>query len=198
MKRGNQILGVVALLIGGASSAHAGFIGTQLSSEYFYPDSETSYAPAVEAPPQFFVGDGVETVVNVEGVTSIAVDVSDTSILFDFSTTLLNPRWGNVPFNGLIFNVVNDVPLNFSSFNISSNFEDFDPSRVSFSNSQVTVNWAGLAYDSNTMLLINFETDAADVPEPATMTLLGLGFVSAIAMRRRGTKVIKPRQGLNH
>jgi len=88
--------------------------------------------------------------------------------------------------------------LNFSSFNISSNFEDFDPSLVSFSNSQVTVNWAGLAYDSHTMLLINFETAAADVPEPATMTLLGLGFVSAIAMRRRGTKVIKPRQGLNH
>lgn len=175
------------VLLGSISSAHAGFIGRQLSVDYFTPDASTPYGGSVETPPLFTVGNGIETVVNVENITWITVDVSDTSMQFNFSTQHPGPAWLPNTFNGLIFNLIsgNSFDLSTASIDSSSNFAGFDISRVSFNDSQVAINWRALAYNSNTMLRINFEPNAAEVPEPATLSLLGLGFLGAIAMRRR-------------
>ena len=174
-------------LLGSVSSAHAGFIGRQLSVDYFYPVPSTPYGPSVETPPVFIVGNGVETVVNVENVTTITVDVSNTSVLFDFSTSHPGPTWLSDAFNGLIFNLISGNSFDFANASIDpgSTFAGFDISRVSFTDSQVAVDWRGLSYNSDTILRINFEPNAAEVPEPATLSLLGLGFLSAVAMRRR-------------
>ena len=178
---------VLVVLLGSISSAHAGFIGRQLGVDYFYPNQSSPYGPSVETPPVFIVGSGIETVVNVENVTTITVDVSDTSMLFNFSTDHPGPTWLSNSFNGLIFNLISGNSFDFATASIdaSSTFAGFDLSRVSFTDSQVAVNWQGLSYDSNTILRINFEPNAAEVPEPATLSLLGLGFLGAIAMRRR-------------
>lgn len=178
---------VLVVLLGSISSAHAGFIGRQLGVDYFYPNQSSPYGPSVETPPVFIVGSGIETVVNVENVTTITVDVSDTSMLFNFSTDHPGPTWLSNSFNGLIFNLISGNSFDFATASIdaSSTFAGFDLSRVSFTDSQVAVNWQGLSYDSETILRINFEPNAAEVPEPATLSLLGLGFLGAIAMRRR-------------
>lgn len=178
---------VLVVLLGSISSAHAGFIGRQLGVDYFYPNQSSPYGPSVETPPVFIVGSGIETVVNVENVTTITVDVSDTSMLFNFSTDHPGPTWLSSSFNGLIFNLINGNSFDFATASIdaSSTFAGFDLSRVSFTDSQVAVNWQGLSYDSETILRINFEPNAAEVPEPATLSLLGLGFLGAVAMRRR-------------
>lgn len=178
---------VLVVLLGSISSAHAGFIGRQLGVDYFYPNQSSPYGPSVETPPVFIVGSGIETVVNVENVTTITVDVSDTSMLFNFSTDHPGPTWLSNSFNGLIFNLISGNSFDFATASIdaSSTFAGFDLSRVSFTDSQVAVNWQGLSYDSETILRINFEPNAAEVPEPATLSLLSLGFLGAIAMRRR-------------
>lgn len=175
------------VLIGSISSAHAGFIGRQLSVDYYYPNQSTSYGQSVETPPVFIVSDGIETVVNVENVTLIAIDVSDTSMQFDFSTTHPGPTWLPNTFNGLIFNLISGNSFDFATASIdpSSTFGGFDLSRVSFNDSRVEINWQGLAYNSDTVLRIHFEPNANEVPEPATLSLLGLGFLGAVAMRRR-------------
>lgn len=175
------------ILLGGASFAHAGLIGRELSVGYYYPEQSIPYDGAIEILPTFIVGSGIESIVDVEGVTTIAVDVSDASILFDFTTALRGPRWETVPFNGLVFNLLSGAPLEFISFSIdpSSTFEGFDLSRISFTGSEIAVNWQGLSYDSDTLLRINFDLPMAEVPEPATLSLLGLGILGAVAIRRR-------------
>jgi len=177
----------LVVLLGSISSAHAGFIGRQLSVDYFTPNSSSPYGPSVETPSVFTVGSDIETVVNVENITTITVDVSDTSMVFDFFTDHPGPKWNSVNFNGLIFNLISGNSFDFATASIdaSSTFAGFDLSRVSFTDTQVAVNWQGLSYNSNTILRINFEPNAAEVPEPATLSLLGLGFLGAVAMRRR-------------
>lgn len=114
--RVRQLAVASALALSGISLAHAGFIGRELSVGYFYPDLSTSYGPAIETPPIFTFGAGNEAVVSVEqGVTWITVDVSDTSILSDFSTTLEAPKWNAVAFSGLVFNLVSGGPFALSA-----------------------------------------------------------------------------------
>ncbi|WP_137174661.1 PEP-CTERM sorting domain-containing protein [Massilia sp. HP4] len=188
MNRKTRLLAMASvILLGSISSAHAGFIGRQLSVDYFYPNPSTPYGQSVETPPVFIVGDGIETVVNVENVTSITVDVTDTSMQFDFSTSHPGPTWLSNTFNGLIFNLISGNSFDFSTASIdsSSTFAGFDISRVDFNDSRVAINWQGLSYNSDTILRINFEPNATEVPEPATLSLLGLGFMSAVAVRRR-------------
>ena len=188
MNRNTRRLAVaLVVLLGSISSAHAGFIGRQLSVDYFTPNSSSPYGPSVETPSVFTVGSDIETVVNVENITTITVDVSDTSMVFDFFTDHPGPKWNSVNFNGLIFNLISGNSFDFATASIdaSSTFAGFDLSRVSFTDTQVAVNWQGLSYNSNTILRINFEPNAAEVPEPATLSLLGLGFLGAVAMRRR-------------
>lgn len=185
-----QLVVGIFLMLGGASFAYAGFIGRELSAEYFYTDLATSYGPAIETPSTFVVGIGVETIVRVEGVTSIASDFSDSSLQFEFSTSLSSPTWGGALFNGLVFNVVGGAPLSLISASIDPNstLAGFDSSRITFSNSQVAINWQGLSYNTGTILRINFESTEAQVPEPATMSLVGLGLLGIVAFSRKSSK----------
>lgn len=182
-----RLAAVLVVLLGSITSAHAGFIGRQLSVDYFSPNSSAPYGLSVETPSVFTVDGDIETVVVVEGVTTISVDFSDTSMVFNFDTTHPGPTWNAANFNGLIFNLISGNSFDFATASIdsSSTFAGFDLSRLSFTDSQVAVNWQGLSYNSETILRINFEPNPAEVPEPATLSLLGLGFLGAVAMRRR-------------
>lgn len=176
---------VAATVLATTVAAHAGFDGTTFGVYYAFPTAGTPYTGASAAPSTFVVGAGVESVVSVEGVTTIAVDFSDGSLDLRLGTVLTNPTWGTAPFNGLVFDLLAGGPITFTSATIGSGttMAGFDVSRVGLSAGQITINWNGLAYADGTEVVINF---AAPVPEPQTYLLLiaGLGTV-ALARRRR-------------
>jgi hypothetical protein len=180
----------VLFMLGYANLAHAGFIGREVSAQYALPTVDTTYPNATATPPSFFVTDpGVETVVNVENVTNISVDFTDQSLLIRFDTILQNPTWNSASFNGLLFKLISGSPFSLVSGTVdeSSTLSGFDASRISFSDTQLALNWNGLSYVNGTTLRIDFES-AQDVPEPATLALLGLGLLGFAASRRKLAK----------
>ena len=178
----------VLFVLGCANFAHAGFIGREVSVEYAFPDLTTNYPQAISTPQSFLVTDpGIESVVNVEGVTTIAVDFTDQSLFIQFGTILTNPRWNDATFSGLLFTLISGGPFSLANGIVnqgSTTLGGFDASDISFSDTQIFLNWNGLSYGNGTTLRIDFEF-ARDVPEPATLGLLGIGLVGVVAQRRR-------------
>jgi hypothetical protein len=169
-------------------SAHAGLMGQTLSAQYFYPNTSTAYVGATFVPPTFIVGAGVETVGDVEGVTTLTVDFSDSALLLTLNTILTNPTWGPASFNGPIFTSTTGLNI-VSATNTGTTLAGFDDSRISFDATQLFLNWQGLSYQDGDVVSIQFES-ATDVPEPISITLLGAGLVAIGVSRRRGRKLL--------
>lgn len=172
-----------------ASSVHAGFMGKTLQATYYVPDLATPYPSATATPTSFTVSvaPAVQTSVGVEDVTQIAVHFTDTSVRFDFTTSLSTPTWNPASFNGVAFDLLAGGPLSLASASIdpSSTLSGFNVSRVSLSNAQLTIDWNGLSYVNGTSLLINFTSAPASVPEPGSLALLAMALTACGCIARR-------------
>ena len=169
-------------------SAHAGLIGQTLSAQYYYPDTSSPYGLAPFAPPSFVVGSGVETIGDVEGVTSLIVDFSDSALILTLNTVLPAPTWSPSSFNGPIFTSSTALNLLSATNTGATTLVGFDNSRISFNATQLFLNWQGLSYRNGDIVNIAFET-ITDVPEPMSLALLGLGVVIMGVYNRRGRKL---------
>src|SRR5437868_181587 len=87
-------------------AARAGFIGANLGAGYDYPDLATPYAFASFTAPSFIVGAGAETIGDIEGVTTLTVDFTDSKLTILLATTLHSPTFGDTPFNGPVFTLL--------------------------------------------------------------------------------------------
>ena len=65
--------------------ASASLIGTSWSVGFFLPDTSTPYPSATAVPPNFVVGAGIESHIDVEGILDIQVDFTDTAINIFFN-----------------------------------------------------------------------------------------------------------------
>ncbi|RZT95225.1 PEP-CTERM sorting domain-containing protein [Rivibacter subsaxonicus] len=183
---GNRYYGWVAAgLLAVSATAHAGFDGRSFDVHYGYPDLDTVYFDA-SAPASFEVAAGVDTVVEVEGVTKLLVDFSDRSVTIVFNTVLEAPTWNWwVPFNGLVFDLAGGAAHGFAGASIdpTTTLAGFGADRVGLDPSRLSFNWYGLSYRDGTVLKVNF----SPVPEPGTFVfaLAGLALVGVCARRRR-------------
>ena len=162
----------------------ASFVSQQYTTAYDYPDSGTEYASASFTPATFMVGSGVETVGDVEGVTSIGIDFTADTLTVSLSTILSNPTWTSAAFNGPIFTSPSAVPFTHVALGARTNLPGFDLSRVLLSNHQIGINWNGLTYTNGSMVELIF---SGAVPEPASwaMMLTGFGAIGGAARMRR-------------
>ncbi len=171
-------------LLCGGRPAEAGLLGKTLDAVYYYPDLGTPYSQASFTPSSFVVGPGQETVGDVEGVTQLLTDFSDTMLTITLTTTLTTPTWSVAPFNGIVFTSPGLLGIIGASVDPATTMAGFDDSRVSFNADQILVDWNGLSYVDGTVVKIDFEFAA--VPEPASLTLLGAALTGmGWAFRRR-------------
>jgi hypothetical protein len=168
-----------------AGSARADLLGTQFAASYRFPTITDNYPFGSPNPPAFTVGAGVESVVDVEGVTFISVDFAATSLTLVLDTILTAPTWNSAPFNGLLFAATGAHGILSASVDASTTMAGLDASRVVLSADEIGINWNGLGYVDGTVVTINFAFAQVPVPEPASLAVLGIGLLGLAAARRR-------------
>ncbi len=182
----HSILGCLAAgLLVGPATASAGLLGQEFTAGYYFPDSNTQYAFGNFTPATFTVGAGIETNGDVEGVTFLPVDFTDTSLTVVLNTILSSPTWNVVPFNGVIFTATLPHGIASASVDPATTMVGFDYARLSFDANRILLNWNGLSYVDGQQVRVNFTFGPDVVPEPALVTLLALGLVAVGATRRR-------------
>jgi hypothetical protein len=175
---------VATALLAAGLPAHASLIGQGFNVSYRYADLGTVYGGATASPADFVVGAGVESVVDVEGVTDLIVDLAASSLTVLFDTVLTSPTWNAASFNGLLFIGTAAHGIAGATVDASSTLGGFGDSRIGLTGDQIGLDWNGLSYVDGTRLVINFTFNA--VPEPAALALFGGGLLGMAMARRRG------------
>jgi hypothetical protein len=183
-------LGALSLAAALSQNANADLLGQDLSAGYYFPNLGHKYGGASFSPSTFTVGAGVETVGNVEGVTSLITDFDASSLTITFRTQLDNPTWSNASFNGVMFKDLSGTGLKLASATVdgSTTMGGFDNSHVSFTSGALMLDWHGLNYHNGEQVKLNFEFVGQPVPEAATFQFAGVGALiawSVMMLRRR-------------
>lgn len=183
MKALRYMTAVLAFVAVAPASA-ATLVGDAMDVSYRFPDVGTVYPFATPSVSPFVVGAGVESVVDVEDVTDIAVDFGAETLTITFNTVLSSPTWNSTTFNGLLFQGTGAARILGASVT-SSTMAGFDNSRFYLSGGDFGLNWQGLSYVDGTQ--ITADLTVAEVPEPSTwaMLLAGFGAIGALVRRRR-------------
>ncbi len=193
---------LVLTALAASGSAHSAFNNKSFSAAYHYPDLGSPYSGAAFSSESFAVGAGVETIGSVEGVTGFLVDVSDSALTITFDTVLDHPTWALQPFNGLVLTLESPGTLQIASHAIGpgTSLDGFDPSRVSFSDAAITLNWGGLAYRDGQQVVVDFTFSSQHqpgqlspaVPETGSLAFLIAGMIAVIFLRRLRPGVVSP------
>lgn len=174
--------------------AAATLTGVSFTGGYFVPASTTPYDAGSCTPSPFTVGAGVDTVCQIEGVTTFATDFGDTSLRVDFATLVDNPTITAQPFSGLVYSTtasLGQLGLTGFTINAATTFAGFTADRVLFEDNRIGLNLQGLTYRTGDVIALDFQT-AAVVPEPGVwvMMVLGFGAIGLTLRRRTGRSAI--------
>jgi hypothetical protein len=183
MKRVTLGLAVLALLFGGGKLAKAGLIGSTVDTKLYYPDLNSllrDYGEQVVNPAAFFS--------SLDGETTT---ITNTQIIY------ISPSYFGIYntgiFNGYVYDFLNSGNLiTKATVDPSSTLSGFDPSKVKLTSDgaggqlvELNLN-QGLFFSPGASVVLDVTTSA--VPEPSTLTLLGIAALGLfVAARPRTT-----------
>ena len=170
----------VGLAFGASGASAATLMGNSIDAAYYFPDSGTVYPFGTASLNPFTVGAGVDTTIDVEGVTSLLIDFSATSLVITLQTILTNPTWNAAAQNGPAFRVLSGNPFPEIDSVVASNA---GPVTAFLLGGDLFVNWAGIPFTSGDTVTIEF----VPIPLPASIVVLGfgLGVIGWVGHRRR-------------
>ncbi|MCB1669106.1 MAG: PEP-CTERM sorting domain-containing protein [Porticoccaceae bacterium] len=159
-----------------AASANASFIGAELQARYLFPDAGSQFSNTET----FTVVDpGVEVSFFPDGDPRTNLDFSATNLFVTYNSS---SSWTTAAFNGFIVEDINNVldDIVGVSLNAATNMAGLDLSRISFTADSFSVNWNGLAFNTSTVVSLDFQFGSQEVPEPAILWLFGLGLLGLV------------------
>ena len=149
-----KFLAALALSTCMVPAAHAaGLSGDTINMTYFFPDLSSPYldqnANATVSPIATFDGD----IIGSRGNATVSSD----TILLTFDTG--GGTWTTASFNGPVFTVVTktnpNTKITGAEINPATNMSGLTQSDIAFTSDSVSVNWNGLSFDNNTIVLLD-------------------------------------------
>ncbi len=86
-------------------------------------------------------------------------------------------------YNGIAINLVSGSPFTSVSIDAATTMAGFNSSDISFTGSQIQVNWQNLSYVPGT--IVELDVNGSGVPEPGTAVSVSLALVALVWLRRR-------------
>jgi hypothetical protein len=178
-----MVFGVVALglLLCSPAQAQAGFLSHDVRVDYLFPQISTVFQTLGTAP--------VNPVAHFNSFGQTNYDVSDTNILIT-SSAGASVFFLTAPFNGVsVTGIGLTEQITGVTINPITNLAGFDASRVSFNPGAVFVNLQSLTTTPTTIVSLDVQfSGAGAVPEPTSLTLLGIGACGLIGYTWRRRK----------
>lgn len=156
-----------------AQSANAGLLNDEVKATYHFPSLEANYAN---------LGQGVVDAdgLTFDGIGLFDLTVSDRRITIDYKIT---SYWTPTSYNGFALTDLSKA-LPALKLGAGTNMDGFGTDNFWVYDNILFVNWQGLSFNTDTLVVLDLVEAPAQVPEPLSLGLLGLGLAGIAASRR--------------